>query len=137
MGHPVFQIKNTQHLYFKIINIKTYQKQTKHNTMSESSYEGNEKIKENTNTLYFYQCQFLYFFGGGAIVPSVGTIRLASNGKNATIKACWKVRTTIVSTTFQIPRAVRINIAIAFTNVTLIRVGTTIPSTRSSTASRS
>ena len=55
------------------------------------------------------------------------TNRGTNRGKYATIKACRKVGTTIVSTTFQIPRTVRINIAISFPNVTLIRNGTTAP----------
>ena len=45
------EYQSTQHLYFKIINIKTYQKQTKNNIMSERSCESNGKIKKNTNTM--------------------------------------------------------------------------------------
>ena len=45
------------------------------------------------------------------------------------ISSIWKVRTTIVSATYQIPRALRIVIAISFTDATLIRAGATTPST--------
>ena len=40
-----------------------------------------------------------------------------------------QAQVTIVSATFQIARAVRINIAISFTNIALVRAGTTAPTT--------
>ena len=66
-----------------------------------------------------------------------GTFSGTNRSKSATIKARWKVRTTIVSTTCQKSKAMRIIIAISFPIITLIRAGTTTPSTRSTITSRS
>ena len=78
--------------------------------MSKRSCESNEKMKKHQHL----------------VSPSI-PILLLQGTKKATIKACWKVRTTIVSTTFQNSSAMRISITVSLTNAALICACTTIP----------
>ena len=95
-----------------------------------------KKLKKHQH-LVCPSMQVLLLLDRGISCTNRRTNRGTNGGKNATIKACWKVGTTIVLTTFQSSNAMGIIIAISFPNGTLIRAGTTAPSTRSILTSRS